>query len=96
MHIYHCSFHLKIFQGIVSTEEREYAIYGFRLIQGHTRRCGEDKREDFLYLESMSRRRDHVAVILRAKGIDRLKQADSSNNTALSDIQMQRITKRLE
>ena len=44
----------------------------------------------------MFRRRDHVAVILRAKGIDRLKQADSSNNSALSDIQMWRITKRLE
>jgi len=27
----------------------------------------------------MFRRRDHVAVILRAKGIDRLIQADSSN-----------------
>ena len=44
-----------------------------------THRCGEDKREDFLYLESMSRRRDHIAVILRAKGIDRLIQARSSN-----------------
>src|SRR6185312_10098697 len=51
----------------------------FRFIQGHTCRCGEDRRDDFLYLESMSRRRDHVAVILRAKGIDRLIQADSSN-----------------
>ena len=27
----------------------------------------------------MFRRRDHVAIILRAKGIDRLIQADSSN-----------------
>ena len=27
----------------------------------------------------MFRRRDHVVVILRVKGIDRLKQADSSN-----------------
>ena len=27
----------------------------------------------------MCRRRDHVAIILRAKGIDRLIQADSSN-----------------
>ena len=44
----------------------------------------------------MFRRRDHIAVILRAKGIDRLKQADSSNNSALSDIRMWMITKRLE
>src|SRR6185437_12008922 len=73
------SFPPRIFQGIVSTEEREYAIYRFRFIQGHTRRCGEDRREDFLYLESMPRRRDHVAVILRAKGVDRIIQADSSN-----------------
>ena len=34
----------------------------------------------------MFRRRDHIAVILRAKGIDRLIQADSSSNNALSDI----------
>ena len=59
----------------------------------HTHRCGEDRREDFLYLESMLRRRDHVAIILRAKGIDRLKQADSSNNNALSNIRMWRITR---
>ena len=63
-HEYRCSFHPRVFQGIVSTEECEYAIYGFGLIQGHTRRCGEDRREDFLYLESMLRRRDHVTVIL--------------------------------
>ena len=42
----------------------------------------------------MFRRRDHVAVILRAKGIDQLKQADSSNNSALSDIRTLRITKK--
>ena len=41
-------------------------------------------------------RRNPVAVILRAKGIDRLKQADSSNNSALSDIRTWMITKRLE
>ena len=45
-----------------------------------TRWCGKDRREDFLGLESMLRRRDHVAVILRATGFDRLIQADSSNN----------------
>src|SRR6185437_16194820 len=78
-HGYRCSFHPRVFQGIVSTEEREYAIYRFRLIQGHTRQCGKDRRENFLYLESMPRRRDHVAVILRAKGIDRLMQTSSSN-----------------
>ena len=44
----------------------------------------------------MFRRSDHVAVILRAKGIDRLKQADSYNNSALSDIRTWRITKRFE
>ena len=44
----------------------------------------------------MFRRRDRVAVILRAKGIDQLKQADSSNNSALSDIRTWRVTKRLE
>jgi len=63
-HGYRYSFHPRVFQGIVSTEKCEYAIYRFRLIQGHTRRCGENRREDFLYLESMPRRRDHVAVIL--------------------------------
>ena len=78
-HGYRCSFHPRVFHGIVSTEECEYAIYGFRLIQGHTRQCGEDRRENFLYLESMPGRRDHVAVILRVKGIDQLIQADSSN-----------------
>ena len=66
---------------------------GFRIIQGHTRRCGEDRREDFLDLESMPRRREHVAVILRATGFDRLIQADSSGNSALSNIQMWRITR---
>ena len=42
--------------------------------------AGVEKTEEriFLYLESMPRRRDHIAVILRAKGIDRLIQADSS------------------
>ena len=64
------AFTQKVFQDIVSTDKREYAIYGFRLIQGHTRRCGKDRREDFLDLESMPRRRDHVAVILRATGFD--------------------------
>ena len=78
-HGYHCTFHPRVFQGIISTEECEYTIYGFRLIQGNTRRCGEDRREDFLYLESMPRRRDHVVVILRVKSIDQLIQADSSN-----------------
>ena len=34
-HGYCCSFHPRVFQGIVSIEEHEYAIYGFRLIQGH-------------------------------------------------------------
>ena len=66
-HRYHCSFHPRVFQGIVSTEEREYASYGFRLIQGDTRRCGKERSEDFLDLESLPRRRDHIAVILRAK-----------------------------
>ena len=46
-----------------------------------------------LPLESIFRKRDHVVVILRAKGIDRLKQADSSNNTALSNIRMWRISR---
>ena len=79
-HGYRCRFHPRVFQGIVFTGERECTIYGFRLIQGHTRLGGKDKREDFLDLESMRRRRDHVAVILRATGFDRLIQADSSNN----------------
>ena len=92
-HEYHCSFHPRVFQGIVSIEEREYPIYGFRLIQGHTRRCGGDRREDFLDLESMLRRRDHVAVILRATGFDPLIQADSSSNNALSNIRTWRITR---
>ena len=30
-HKYRCSFHPRVFQGIVSTREREYTIYGFRL-----------------------------------------------------------------
>ena len=46
-----------------------------------------------LPLESIFRKRDHVVVILRAKGIDRLKQADSSNNTALSNIRTWRISR---
>ena len=92
-HGYRCSFHPRVFQGIVSTEEHEYAIYGFRLIQGHTRRCGEDRNEDFLYLESMPRRRDHIAVILRATSFDRLIQADSSSNSALPNIRTWRITR---
>ena len=91
-HGYRCSFHPRVFQGIVSTEDSEYTIYGFRLIQGHTRRCGEDRRENFLYLESMPRR-DHVAIILRATGLDRLIQADSSSNSALSNIRTWRITR---
>ena len=78
---YRCNFHPRVFQGIVSTEEREYAIYGFRLIKGHTCRCGKDRREELLDLESMPRRRDHVAVILRATGFDRLIQTDSSSKT---------------
>ena len=40
----------------------------------------------------MFRRRDHVAVILLAKGIDRLIQADSSSNIDLSDIRTWMIT----
>ena len=88
-----CTFHLGVFQGIVSTGEREYTIYGIKLIQGHTRRCGEDRSEDFLYLESMPRRRDHVAVILRATGFDQLIQADSSSNNALSNNRTWRITR---
>ena len=44
----------------------------------------------------MFRRRDHVAAILRAICFDRLIQADSSSNNALSDMRMWRITKRLE
>ena len=30
-HGYRCSFHPRVFQGIVSTREREYTTYGFRL-----------------------------------------------------------------
>ena len=44
-HEYRCSFHPRVFQGIVSTEEREYTIYGFRLIQGHTHLCRTDRTE---------------------------------------------------
>ena len=78
-HGYRCSSHPGVVQGIISIEECEYTIYGFRLIQEHTRRSGEDRRLDFLDLESIPRRRDHVAVILRANGIDRIIQADCSN-----------------
>ena len=56
IHIGMCSSHIRtslLYFHCISTEEHEYAIYGFRLIQGHTRRCGEDRREDFLYLESI-------------------------------------------
>ena len=49
-----------------------------------------------LPIESMFRRRDHVAVILRATGFDQLIQADSSSYNALSNIRTWRITKRLE
>ena len=38
-------------------------------------------RQSGLPLESMFRRRDHIAVILRATGFDWLIQADSSSNT---------------
>ena len=58
-----------------------------------THRRGEDRREDFLDLESMPRRRDHVTVILRATGLDWLIQADSSSNSALSNIRTWRITR---
>ena len=79
MHGYRCSFHPRVFQGIVSTGEHEYTIYGFRQSKDtHTdvERIGQRG----LSLESMFRRRDHVAVILRATGFDRLIQADNSNN----------------
>ena len=46
-----------------------------------------------LPIESMFRRRDHVAVILRATGFDQLIQADSSSYNALSNIQTWRITR---
>ena len=39
----------------------------------------------------MLRRRDHIAVLLRATGFDRLIQADSSSNNALPDIRTWRI-----
>ena len=86
-HGYRCSFHPSVFHGIVSIEEREYTIYGFR--QSKDTHIGVGRiGQRGLPLESMFRRRDHVAVILRAKGIDRLKQANRSNNSALSDIRM--------
>ena len=50
-------------------------------------------RQRGLPLESMFRRRDHVAVILRATGFDRLRQGDSSNHNALSNIRTWRITR---
>ena len=79
-HGYRCSFHPRVFQGIVSTREREYTIYGFRLSKDTHTGVGRIGQRG-LPLESMFRRRDHVAVILQATGFDRLIQAASSNNT---------------
>ena len=46
MHGYRCSFHPRVFQGIVSTGEREYTIYGFRLSKDtHTHWCRKDRIE---------------------------------------------------
>ena len=42
---------------------------------------GEIEERTLQDLESMFRRRVHIAVILRATSFDRLIQADSSNNT---------------
>ena len=72
---------------VAFTQEYSRVSYPLRNVSTLSRGLGSSKNthagvekteERIFYLESMPKRRDHVAVILRAKGVDQLIQADSS------------------
>ena len=60
MHWYRCSFHPRVFQDIISTGEREYTIYRFRLSKDTHTGVGGYGREDFLRSRIyVSKKRSH-------------------------------------